>query len=87
MDRRFEIAGKEWLVRVSRLRGKAAGWCDYSKCKILVDSGLDPEAFLETLVHEVIHAEFPMLSEEAVTNSAADLAKILVSFGYTRKES
>lgn len=87
MDRRFNIAGKEWLVRVARLRGKAAGWCDYSKSKILVDSKLGPEAFLETLVHEIIHAEFPMLSEEAVTNSAADLAKILVAFGYTREES
>ena len=38
MDRRLKIAGKEWLVRVSRLRGKAAGWCDYRKRKILVDS-------------------------------------------------
>jgi len=78
-----EIAGQEWLIRFARLRGKAAGWCEYDKHKILVDTKLSGVPLLETIVHEVLHAEFPWLTEASVTESAADIAKILAAVGYS----
>lgn len=77
-----EIAGQDWKIRFTRLRGKAAGWCEYDKRKILVDTRLSGVALLETVVHEVLHAEFPWLTEASVTESAADIAKILAAIGY-----
>lgn len=83
-DHEVTINGENWLVRVSRLRGKAAGWCEYNNKKILVDSRLTGVALLETFIHEILHAEFAALSEEAVTNAAAEMAVILDRLGYNR---
>jgi hypothetical protein len=88
-DHHFTIAGRVWLWRYSRLRGMAAGWTiwpdakrPHQRPKILIDERLKGRARLETEIHEGIHGSFPQLSEEAVTEGARDLARILHAIGY-----
>lgn len=50
--------------------------------KILVDSRLTGRAKLETVVHEVLHVCYPTVSEEHITESARDLARVLWTLGY-----
>jgi hypothetical protein len=92
-DHHFLINGMRWLVRFTRLRGRAAGWAylpdaknPFSERKILVDSRLKNRAKLETVVHEILHVCFPTVSEEHITLSARDLARALWALGYREKE-
>jgi hypothetical protein len=83
MDHHFLINDKRWLWRYSSLRGMAAGWTEYTKRKILIHKGLRGRKRLEIELHEGLHATLGhTISEEAVTDSAKDLAKILWSLGY-----
>lgn len=80
-DFEIEIHGNKWLVRFTRLRGKAVGWCDYSKKKIMVADRLPLQAKVDTLIHEVIHAVHSQLSEEAVTYTGTKIAEALFLTG------
>jgi hypothetical protein len=83
MDHHFLISGQRWLWRYSNLKGKADGWTEYAKHKVLIHSALARRAKLECELHEGLHASLgPTISEEAVTQAAEDLAKILWSLGY-----
>ena len=89
LDHHFTIAGLRWLWRYSKLRGRAAGWTISPDSKnprldrkILIDERLKGRALLETEIHEAMHACFPQLSEETVTEAARDLARILWALGY-----
>lgn len=83
-DHHFQIGGQRWLFRYSTLKGSAFGWTEYAKRKILIHSGLKKSrARLECEVHEILHASLgPTISEEAVTSTAKDLAKVLWLLGY-----
>ena len=82
-DHHFQIDHAKWLWRYSPLKGSAAGWTEWEKRKVLIDSKLVGKARLETEIHEGIHACFgSTISEESVTQTAHDLAKILWSLGY-----
>lgn len=93
-DHHFTIAGEKWLLRFTRLRGQAAGWAylpDAGKPrttqrKVLVDSRLKGRPKLETIVHEVLHVLTPSASEEHITLSARDLARVLWALGYREAE-
>ena len=82
-DHRFKINEDKWLWRYSRLRGQAVGWTEWDRRKILIHSGLKGRARLEVEIHEALHATLgPTISEEAVTNAADDIARILYALGY-----
>lgn len=92
-DHHFTINGLRWLLRFTRLRGQAAGWAylpDPKKPrmprKILVDSRLVGRAKLETVIHEVLHVCYPTASEEHITESARDLARVLWALNYREKK-
>lgn len=88
-DHHFTIGRLKWLLRFTRLRGQAAGWAylpDPKKPrmprKILVDNRLTGKARLETIIHEVLHVCYPTVSEEHITESARDLARVLWTLRY-----
>lgn len=82
-DHRYIIAGEKWLWRYSSLKGSADGWTEYSTKKVLIHEKLKGKPRLECELHEGLHASLgPAISEEAITQAAADLAKILWSLGY-----
>lgn len=92
-DHHFTIAGVKWLIRFTRLRGMAAGWAylpdsknPRMQRKILIDERLKGRALLETTIHECLHACFPQVSEETVTESARDIARVLHTLGYRLSE-
>lgn len=86
-DHHFQIDSQKWLWRYSPLKGQAAGWTEWDKRKVLIDVKLRGRTRLETEIHEAIHASFGRtISEETVTQSAADIARILWSLGYRLKE-
>lgn len=77
----YTVRRKKLLWRYTRLKGSAIGWAYHDK-KILIDDRLAGKKRLDTEIHEFLHAAFPDLSEEAVTETATDLARILWSLGY-----
>lgn len=90
---RFLIHGQQWVMKFTRLRGQAAGWAylpDGRKPrrkehnKILIDTRLThgSRGQFETILHECLHVSFPTTSEEHITESARDIARILWSLGY-----
>jgi hypothetical protein len=82
-DHRYIINGEKWLWRYSPLKGSADGWTDYAQRKVLINSKLKGKSRLECELHEGLHSTLgPTVSEETVTQAAADLAKILWSLGY-----
>ena len=92
-DHHFTLAGVKWLLRFTRLRGNAAGWAylpdrknPQLERKILIDERLKNRPRLETIVHECLHALYPTVSEEHITESARDLARVLWSLGYREQE-
>ena len=56
-------------------QNQAFGMCWKEKRKILIDPRLPADLYLETLIHELIHAEFPELVEERVEKAAAYIAQ------------
>lgn len=82
-DHHFQIDHQRWLWRYSPLKGTAAGWTEWEKRKVLIDKRLKGRTRLETEIHEGLHASFGQtISEESVTQTAHDLAKILWALGY-----
>lgn len=77
------ISQERWLWRYSKLKGSANGWTEFANRKILLHSKLKSRPRLECEIHEGLHALLgPTISEEAVTQTAKDLAKVLWSLGY-----
>lgn len=92
-DHHFTLAGLRWLLRFTRLRGNAAGWAylpdaknPAMKRKILIDSSLKGRPRMETIIHECLHACYPTVSEEHITDSARDIARVLWTLGYREGE-
>lgn len=86
-DHHFQIAGDKWLWRYSPLKGSADGWTEFDKKKVLIHSKLEGRKKLEIELHEGLHAGFGQtISEESVTETARDLARILWSLGYRIQE-
>jgi hypothetical protein len=88
-DHHFTILGQRWLWRYSKLKGQAAGWAYLPDTKnpslvrkILIDARLRGRPLLETEIHEALHACFPQMSEESITEAARDVARILWALGY-----
>lgn len=91
-DHHFTIGGVRWLWRYARLKGSASGWTCYGDAKkkvapkILIDQSLSGRARCEVELHEAMHACFPQLAEETVTEAAKDVARILWTLGYRLDE-
>ena len=84
-DHHFQIGpeGKRWLWRYSLLKGSADGWTEPERHKVLIHSGLKHRLRLECEIHEGLHASLGFtVSEEAVTQAACDIARVLYSLGY-----
>lgn len=80
------IGEQRWKIcRQTRLRA-AYGDCNYTTRTIRVCSSLRGLDLLDTLIHEVIHARWPDLAEEAVEEVATTLAGIIDAEGFRHGE-
>ena len=84
------IRGHTWrLVFVERLASGAAGEMDpvgTPRKEIRVAMQQSSIDILDTLLHELLHAAFPDLSEESVTDGATDIARVLQRLGVRVEE-
>lgn len=63
------------------------GYCDYEGDRgepnvIGIRPGIEEGQELDTTIHECMHAALPDLSEDAITEIATDLARVLLARGF-----
>ena len=81
------IGDARWTIhRTSKLPSDRDGECDYSARTIRVRASLQGEELLEVIVHEMFHARWPDLSEEAVMEHAQEIAGTLYGLGFRHEE-
>jgi len=62
------IAGERWKVLWDCRLRDCYGLCDYATKTIKLRAGMDHADLVDTILHELIHARWPDLSEEAVVD-------------------
>lgn len=86
---RARIRGKLWDIRfVPKIEGGVHGLCDgptvpHKQIQIL--DSLRGERRLAIVIHELLHAAYWDLDEEAIEETATDLARILLRLGYSQE--
>lgn len=89
-ETRQNINGRSWRVKLvtsRELPRTVLGDCDTPPGPhplIRVRRALGARLLLDTIVHEVLHASLPQLSEEAVAQAATDIARVLFALNYRR---
>lgn len=83
------LNGTKWQINLltyrqwksNKLPKKTWGVCDRDTKEIFVRRDLSKQAFLDTLLHELIHAENEILfeAEETVTRMGTDISKALLA--------
>lgn len=83
------LRGKRFSIsRPRRINPELLGWCiNKGKPKIAVAYALNGEEELEIFIHEMLHACYWDMDEEAITDSAQSIAKALWRMGYRKSES
>ena len=82
---KVKLRGKYWeLARTKNLRSR--GDIDNQgsrnkKIRISTNIENETEEILEVIIHECLHGLFWDIGEEAITDSAQDLAKVLYDLG------
>jgi len=59
---------------------------DGEEFSITVDERLRGRAKLDTLIHELLHAEHPTMSEADVSRTATHIAAVLVGEGWKERQ-
>jgi predicted metal-dependent peptidase len=91
----IKINKKNWKIKIVKstdMSPHSLGECDhpaYANPEIWVKRSQKPLDLMDTIIHEILHAVRPELSEEAVLDTATTIAKALWKLNYrkTDKES
>lgn len=75
--RRVYVGDQLWRVRFGCQLRDADGICDYRTKTIRLRSGLHGAELLDTIIHELIHARWPDLHEDAVADFSETLSGFL----------
>lgn len=74
-------ATRRWTVVYEEGDWVCGGECDYGERKIRIDPRTNKATQIETILHEMLHAEFPWMEDPFVQASAKRMAKALVDTG------
>lgn len=80
-QRTVYIGEQRWKIRRAKLRGKY-GDCDYGQRVIRIHETLAGNELLDTLIHELIHARWPDLHEDAVIDFSETLTGVIDAEGF-----
>lgn len=85
---RIIIRKETWSI-VSEVQDGEFGFCDRDgergkPTTIGIKDGLSELDELDTTIHEALHASYPDLSEDAIDETATDLARLLLARGFGR---
>lgn len=83
-QRTVYIGDQRWKIRRAVLRN-LYGDCDYGTKVIRIDARISGTELLDTLCHELIHARWPDLSEEAVKEFAETLTEVIDAEGFRQR--
>lgn len=82
----IKIRRKRWTLFSHEQSGRNTfGECDpidAKKKQISVKPNIIGVDAIDTLIHELLHAAMPDLAEDAIYETASDLAKVLWDLGY-----
>jgi len=91
--RQIKILGRAWHLRFVSggefQMEKQLGECDHPSARnksIRIANDIDGELLMDTVIHEMTHAAFPMIGEDWVEQFATDVARVVTSLGYARME-
>lgn len=84
--RRCYIADRLWKIHRTRCPPDRDGDCNWTTRTIRVDQALHGQALADVLLHELTHARFPDLAEDAVDDFASTAAAILHAFGFRQPD-
>jgi hypothetical protein len=84
MTRKVRIRGKNWRIVVARppVKEKIEGLCEYDTRTIYLTPGTELPA---TLIHEVLHACYPDLCEDAIEEGEAAIINAIIAMGLVVK--
>lgn len=86
----IKINQKDWKIKIVNsmdLSSTTCGECDdpkYKNPQIWIKRSLKPIDLMDTIIHEVLHAIRPELSEEAVMETGTTIAKVLWKLNYRK---
>lgn len=89
----IKINKKNWKIKIvksTEMSQSSLGECDHpdqKKPEIWVKRSQKPIDLMDTIIHEVLHAVRPELSEEAVLDTATTIAKALWKLNYRKQSS
>ena len=82
------LGGEKWQIKFVRRRNLPKGWQDYGHCDwtnrtIYVRKDRCKRAVIDTLIHEMRHAQNPILfeAEEFITWTSTEIANGLIATG------
>lgn len=79
------VGDQRWKVCRRRMRGDD-GRCDYNTRTIAIADTLVGVDLLDTLIHELIHARWPDLSEEAVAEFSETVSGVIHAEGFRQPD-
>lgn len=82
---RFRLRGRYWTITRGKLDKTQDGLCDASTRRITIRQSLTGERELDVLIHEMLHACHWDLDEQAITETASDIARVLTRLGYRKQ--
>ena len=82
---RCRLRKRYWTIIRGKLDRNKDGLCDANSRTITIRRSLSGERELDVLIHEMLHACHWDLDEEAITETASDLARVLTRLGYRRE--
>jgi hypothetical protein len=80
-QRTVYVGEQRWKIIRKRLRDDD-GQCDYRAKTISIADTIHGVDLLDTLIHELIHARWPDLSEDAVAEFSETLSGVLDAEGF-----
>ena len=76
------LGGDHWTIHRANLSKKIYGITHHEERLIQVDHRIRGRIELDTIIHECLHAVYSFLVEDAVNDSASEIAAILWKLGY-----
>lgn len=80
------VNGQRWKVARNEKLRDCYGICEYDTRTIRLRDGLSGVDLLDTLIHELIHARWPDLHEEAVVEFSETLSGFLYAEGFRQAD-
>lgn len=76
------ISNKRWKLCFCKVPKSIHGDCNYETSTIRVSNKLTGVDKMDVIIHELIHARWPDISEESCSEFASELSAILTRSGF-----